>query len=242
MNSSIDKSSGSQPIYKQVRTILESEIRKMYSTGDALPPEMELASRFSINRHTVRRAVGELVNDGLVDRVRGKGTFVVGPVIDYDIKSTTRFTENLESLGRRAHSQVLRKVGIPSSPGVAKRLNLKENNPVLLIETLREVDGHPFCVVSHFFSYVKFYKILKSYKEGSLHSYIENQHDIQLRRTLSLVTAVLPEPDDAELLKITKNTPILRVKSLNVDASTDEPVEYNVTRFRGDAAQLSVKP
>lgn len=156
MNNNIDKNSGSQPIYRQVRHILESEIRQMYSAGDALPAEMQLAGKFNINRHTVRRAVDELVNDGLVDRIRGKGTFVVGSVIDYDIKSTTRFTENLESQGRRAYSRVLRKIGVPASAGVAQKLGLGDKEPVILIETLREVDEIPFCLVSHFFPHTKF--------------------------------------------------------------------------------------
>lgn len=242
MDNNIDKSNGSMPVYRQVSSILESEIREMYSIGEALPPEMELASRFKINRHTLRRAVDELENDGLINRVRGKGTFVVSSVVDYDIKSTTRFTENLESQGRRANSSVLRQIGIPASGEVAERLGVKENTPVIHIETLRKVDGLPFCIVSHFFDYIKFHSILKKYKEGSLHDLIQQHYNIHLRRALTLVTAVIPQPDDAELLQITKTTPVLRAKSLNVNSSNGDPVEYVVTRFRGDAAQLSIEP
>nr|MBF0223581.1 phosphonate metabolism transcriptional regulator PhnF [Desulfobulbaceae bacterium] len=237
----IDKSNGNIPVYRQVSSVLNSEIREIYSTGAALPPEKELASRFKINRQTLRRAVDELENDGLVNRIRGKGTFVVGAVVDYDIKSTTRFTENLESQGRRANSSVLRQIGIPASEEVAEKLGVKENTPVIYIETLRKVDGLPFCIVSHFFSYIEFHSLLKKYKEGSLHDFIYQHYNINLRRALTLVTAVIPQSDDAELLQINKNTPILRVKSLNINSSTGEPVEYVVTRFRGDAAQLSIE-
>jgi len=242
MNNNIDKNNGSAPIYRQVCSILESEIRKSYSAGDTLPPEMQLADRFNINRHTVRRAVDELVTIGLVDRVRGKGTYVLGSVVDYDIKSTTRFTENLESQGRRASSRVLRKVGVPALEEITHQLALGKDEPLVLVETLREVDEIPFCIVSHFFQYTRFYQVLKNYQQGSLHSFILEHYKLKLHRRQSLITAVAAEPDDAELLQLTKNAPVLRVKSLNVDAATQEPVEFVVTRFRGDAAQLSVEP
>ncbi|MEA3468722.1 MAG: phosphonate metabolism transcriptional regulator PhnF, partial [Thermodesulfobacteriota bacterium] len=238
----IDKSIGSQPIYRQVCTILETEIKKNYSPGDVLPAEIKLADRFNINRHTLRRAVDELVTGGLVDRIRGKGTYVVGSVIDYEIKRTTRFTENLESQGRRASSRVMRKVGVPATEEVAQQLNIIKNDPVVLIETLREVDEIPFCIVSHYFQYTKFYRVLKTYQQGSLHSFILQHYNLKLLRSQSLITAVMAEPDDAELLQITKNAPLLRVKSLNIDALTKDPVEFVITRFRGDTAQLSVEP
>jgi GntR family phosphonate transport system transcriptional regulator len=242
MNSSIDKSNGSMPVYRQVSNILESEIVELYEKGDALPSEAELASRFKINRHTLRRAVDKLENEGLVNRVRGKGTFVVGSIVAYDIKKSTRFTENLETQGRRASSLVLRSIGEPASDEVAEKLCLEVNDPVILIETLREVDGLPFCIVSHYFPYIKFFDLLQNYKQGSLHTYIKEHHNIELHRTQSLIIADSPQPDDAELLKLNKTTPILRVKSLNVDSSTGQPVEFVVTRFRGDAVQLSVEP
>jgi len=204
VNNKIDKSIGSQPSYRQVCTILESEIRESYSAGDALPPETQLADRFNINRHTLRRAVDGLVSDGLVARIRGKGTYVIGSVVSYDIKGTTRFTENLQSQGRRVSSRVLRKIGGPPSEEVTKQLGLKENEPVLLIETLREVDETPFCIVSLFFRYTTFYQVLKNYQQGSLHDFIQQHYNLILRRSQSLITAVAAEPEDAELLQLTK--------------------------------------
>ncbi|PLX49802.1 MAG: phosphonate metabolism transcriptional regulator PhnF [Desulfobulbaceae bacterium] len=242
MPKSIDSSNGSQPIYRQVSIILAHEIRKAYTPGDLLPSETKLARRFNINRHTLRRAVDELINSGVVNRVRGKGTFVITPVIDYDIKKTTRFTENLESQGRRAHSQVIRKIALSAPKGVAKMLGLKEKEPVALIETLRQADNSPFCLVSHFLPYNKFFQVLKKYETGSLHRFIRKEYHLHLQRTLSLITAVLPKQNDAELLRTGINSPLLRVKSLNVDTVTGMPVEYAIARFRGDAAQLSVEP
>ena len=140
---------GDRAIYKQISELLEEEIHRLYSPGDVLPTENDMAIRFSVNRHTVRRAIDELVLQGLLERKHGKGTFVLSQ-INYPISTGTRFTENLNSLGRKSCSHVLRKIVIPATSGVASRLGLKTGESVIWIETLRMVDDQPFCLISHF--------------------------------------------------------------------------------------------
>ncbi|MDD2702254.1 MAG: UTRA domain-containing protein, partial [Sideroxydans sp.] len=82
---------------------------------------------------------------------------------------------------------------------------------------------------------------LENYQDGSLHALLQ-QHVGALRRTESLVTAVMPQGDDAKLLGITQQRPVLRVKSLNVLERDATPVEYAITRFRADRIQLCITP
>lgn len=238
----ITRSDGGAPIYRQIRDVLVNEIKEFYKPGDALPPENELAERFSVNRHTLRRAVDELVADGLVERYHGKGVFILESAINYAIGSKTRFTETLESLGHTTISRVLRKQVIPARGGVAKRLQIQEDVPVVFIETLREVDHKPFCIISHFLPVQACEKVIENYNSGSLHDFLKKHCAIELKRCESLISAVLPEADDASLLNMPKHAPILRVKSVNLDIQSNKPVEYAVTRFRGDATQLSFQP
>ncbi|MDY6943574.1 MAG: phosphonate metabolism transcriptional regulator PhnF [Pseudomonadota bacterium] len=233
---------GGRAVYTQIAEMLEREIRERYEPGQMLPSEAELAERFGVNRHTVRRAVEALIGPGLVERVHGKGTVVLNPAIDYAIGSATRFTETLHSQGRSTASRVFRKLVIPAVGGVARRLNLEDGTAVLFIETLREVEGQPFCIISHFLPASRFSEVKDHYEQGSLHGFLKEHYALSLRRTESLISAVLPERDDALRLRMARNAPVLRVKSLNVDTATGEPVEYAVTRFRGDAAQLSIRP
>jgi len=233
---------GGAAIYRQIRDVLVNEIRNLYKAGDALPSESELAERFGVNRHTLRRAVDELVADGLVERYHGKGVFVLEPAIDYAIGRATRFTENLESKGHMTKSHVLRKQVIPARGGVASRLQISEGTKVIFIETLRYVEGKPFCVISHFIPLHICPEILQDYDDGSLHRFLKKRCAIELKRSESLISAVLPEADDASLLNMSRHTPALRVKSTNLDIRSNNPVEYAVARFRGDAIQLSVQP
>ncbi|MES9865820.1 MAG: UTRA domain-containing protein [Candidatus Thiodiazotropha sp. LLP2] len=131
---------------------------------------------------------------------------------------------------------------VPARGGVADRLDLKEGNEVVFLETLRKVEGKPFCVISHFLPHDLFPYVMESYDGGSLHQFLEKHYATQVERSESLISAVIPESDDAALLNMPRNSPVLRVKSINVVVNTRKPVEYVVTRFRGDATQLSVQP
>ncbi|HEB79632.1 MAG TPA: phosphonate metabolism transcriptional regulator PhnF [Rhodospirillales bacterium] len=233
---------GNGTVYHQIGEILESEIREFLKSGDSLPSEAGLAVRFGVNRHTIRRAVEELIANGLVERIHGKGIFVIEPPISYEIGKRTRFTERLEAQSRSTCSTVLNKYTIPAQGGVAKQLGLKPGTTVVVFETLREVDGIPFCVISHFILAARFCSLKDEYTGGSLHEFLANALGIQLQRSFSLISAILPNEDDAGILNIPTSFPVLRVKSLNLDAKTGEPVEYAVTRFRGETVELSINP
>jgi GntR family phosphonate transport system transcriptional regulator len=238
----IARGEGGAPIYRQIRDALVSEIRELYQPGDTLPPENELAERFGVNRHTLRRAVDELVADGLVERYHGRGVFILEPAINYSIGSKTRFTETLANLGHTTASSVLRKQVIPARRGVASRLQIAEGEAVVFIETLRKVEGKPFCIISHFIPLQVCPAIVEHYHRGSLHAFLKKHCAIELKRSESLISAVIPEADDASLLNMSRQAPVLRVKSLNLELGSNKPIEYAVTRFRGDATQLSFQP
>jgi GntR family phosphonate transport system transcriptional regulator len=72
----IQRGEGSLPVYRQISQILRQEISNFYEAGDVLPTEADLAQNFNVNRHTLRRAVDELVNEGMVERRHGKGVYV----------------------------------------------------------------------------------------------------------------------------------------------------------------------
>ena len=234
--------SGGEAIYSQIARLLRDEIHTLYSPGDCLPSETELAERFGVNRHTLRRAVDELIVEGLLERRHGKGTFVLDGPADYLLGSNTRFTETFESLGKTTCNHILRKLVIPARDGVASRLGLEENTPVIWIETLRLADERPVCVISHFLPEHAFPGLLAEYQAGSLHEHLLNHYQLKLRRVESLVSAVLPQGDDATLLGMPQNQPVLRVKSVNVGERDSTPFEYALTRFRADRIQLRINP
>ncbi|MDF1589292.1 MAG: phosphonate metabolism transcriptional regulator PhnF [Gammaproteobacteria bacterium] len=231
-----------EAVYLQITRILEQEIKSSYDAGDYLSTENELAGRFSVNRHTIRHAIDELVSAGVVERQHGRGTVVLGAALNYRVGEHTRFTETLESLGKTTDTSIIRKIIVPARGGVARRLNIDNETPVLMLETLRKVDDRPFCVISHFIPVNAYPEIETDYLGGSLHAFFKQKLNISLLRKESLATASIPIGDDASYLQIPQSFPVLRVKSINIDAVSKHPIEYSITRFRADRVQLSFTP
>lgn len=224
--------------YRRIAMELEREITATGKAGIALPPEPELAARFGVNRHTLRRAVDELVNAGLVERRHGRGVFILRDPIAYPIGAMTRFTSTVACLGHAADSRLVRKQLIPAQGGVARRLALEHGDPVVWFETVRLADAVPMVLISHFLSANRFPGLLDCYDGGSLHALLLERFDTQLARHESLVTAALPLGDDAELLAMPRNRPVLRVKTINRISADGTPGEYALSRFRADRVQL----
>lgn len=234
--------SGGEPIYSQIARLLTEEIASFLKPGECLPSEHELAERFGVNRHTVRRAVEDLIAAGLLERRHGVGTFVLDAPADYVLGRGTRFTETFESLGKTPSSRIVRKLVIPARGGVASRLNLAESDPVIWIESLRLADDRPICIVSHFLPQAAVPALFEEYQGGSLHEHLHLRYGFKLRRIESLISAALPQGDDALLLGMAQNQPVLRVKSVNVNEGDGTPFEYALTRFRADRIQLRINP
>jgi GntR family phosphonate transport system transcriptional regulator len=233
---------GGEALYAQIARQLEQEVSTLYSPGDCLPPEADLAARFGVNRHTLRRAIDELVDSGHLERRHGRGVFVLDSQIDYQIGAGTRFTENLAALGVHAENRILRNQTLPAIDRVAERLGLQVGEAVFWIETLRTANERPLCVISHFLPAGRLVGLNEQYAGGSLHQFLASRYGCKLRRAESLVTAVLPQGDDARLLGMPQNRPVLRVKSVNVDDRDGTPIEYAITRFRADRIQLRINP
>lgn len=231
-----------EALYAQIARHLEQELARVYSPGDCLPSESDLAARFGVNRHTLRRAIDELVDLGLLERRRGLGVYVLETQLEYRIEGGTRFTETLAALGFQTNVRILRKQSLPASERVAERLGIPVGDPVFWIETLRTAEDRPLCVISHFLPAARFPEVMANYEGGSLHALLAADYACSPKRTESLVTAVLPQGDDARLLGMPQNRPVLRVKSVNVDDRDGTPVEYAITRFRADRIQLRINP
>lgn len=81
--------------YQEIAAKLEQELRQHYRCGDYLPAEQQLAARFEVNRHTLRRAIDQLVEKGWVQRRQGVGVLVLMRPFDYPLNAQARFSQNL---------------------------------------------------------------------------------------------------------------------------------------------------
>jgi len=225
-------------IYLQIAGELENQIQQHFSPGDYLDPESKLATRFGVNRHTVRRAIDELVNAGLVQRHQGKGNMVLAQPKLYPLHAGAHFTGNLLEQGSLPSSQVLKSRVIKSSAKIAEQLGLPVDSKVIHIQTLRTIDTTPRCVIDHYLADVAWWPQMKNFKSGSLHLFIKQHFSVELERKKTRLRAQNPTNEESRLLQINHSIPIIKIKTINVMKGSDYVVEFSSSHSRSDLIEL----
>ncbi len=140
---------GGGPRYVQLRRRLEEGIGAgVLPPNSSLPPERELAEITDLSRVTVRKAIQELVREGLVEQRQGSGTFVREPVrrMEQSLSHLTSFTDDMARRGMSTTSKWLERGVFAPTPHEASILGLGEEHEVARIYRLREADGLPMAL------------------------------------------------------------------------------------------------
>ncbi|RWR02257.1 phosphonate metabolism transcriptional regulator PhnF [[Pantoea] beijingensis] len=227
-------------VYQAVAAQLEEELRKGYRCGDYLPSEQQLATRYAVNRHTLRRAVDELVNKGLLQRRHGVGILVLMRPYDYPLHTQARFSQNLLEQGSHPTSEKLMGVLRPASSDVAMALACNEGANVIHLRTLRRVNGVVVCVINHYFSDLSWWPQLQQFHSGSLHDFIHQHLNHQLTRRQTRISARRAQAKESKLLEVGLQSPLLCVRTLN-SREDGSMAEYSVSLTRADMIELTLE-
>jgi len=230
-------------LWKRVRSVLERDIRSgLRQPGERMEPEAVLAARFGVNRHTVRRALISLQEDGLLVTEQGRGSFVSEPMVEYRLGRKTRFGSIVEEQALKPSRILLGITHKAADTSVAAALEIEERAPVVEIESLGLANGRPSGIGIHYFDETRFPGIGESYRETRSVTLALARFGItDYFRRESTVTAVMPTPRDCKLLDQGPSRPLLLVEGTNVDAD-DVPIEYSVSRMPTSRMRLRVAP
>jgi GntR family phosphonate transport system transcriptional regulator len=228
-------------LYRKIATQLRDEIISQYSAGDLLPPESRLADRFSVIRHTVRRAIDELVQDGLVRRYQGLGCKIVQTPIDYALHDRAAFSHNLNQIGLGLETEVLRSVVTTLPATLAQQLDVSPDTRIHELKTRRLIEGEPVCLIRHYLFGLP-EGALSAFEGGSLHQYLRENWGIDLRRGTTRLRARMPTFEECGQLSITRGVPVMEVHTRNHCRRTDELREYSIARSRSDLFEYSEEP
>lgn len=237
-NTSLSRGAG-VALWRQISEALEREIRDgMHPAGARLPTEAELSERFGVNRHTVRRAMAELEERGLVDVTQGRGTFVHLGAIAYLIGRRTRFHENMRRENRAARLELLESASELASAAIARELEVPVGAEVIRLDTRSHADGLPLSLASHYFPAARFPGIVEIFREtGSVTASFARYGIADYTRRRTRVSARLPDAREQRLLEITRTRPVMATEALNVDAE-GAVVEFGLSSFASDRIQL----
>lgn len=237
----IDRGAGIA-IWRQIAEWLKAEISSgTFVTGSKLPTEADIAARFDVNRHTVRRAIAVLVNEGILRADQGRGTFVAAAPMNYPIGSRTRFSEIVSGQHKTPSGRMIGSALEEADALLAAELKLPLGVQLIRLETLRVVDGTPVLVATSWFEQARFPGLVAAYAEtGSFTKALKQCGLDDYTRLETRVSAELIDPQDAAFLQIPEGQPILIVESTNVD-DAGQPTQYTRTRMAADRIQLVIE-
>jgi len=212
-----------------------------HENGSRLPGESEIAARYGVNRHTVRRAMAELAARGLVRTERGSGTYVKTDKLDYRIGPRTRFSEVVAAAGQDAEGRLQGHRLEAASEEIAARLGLAPGAQVVRLEIVRSADRVPVSVATTWLCGARFHDAAKVFR--STRSITRMLHRFGMdryRRKWTRIGAGFTDAVDSGRLRLSIQRPILIVDSVDVDPD-DVPVLTTRGRFAADRVALVVE-
>ncbi|MEA4909623.1 MAG: GntR family transcriptional regulator [Anaerolineaceae bacterium] len=228
------------PRYIQIRESLREDIlNSVLLPGQKIPSEDELALKFGFSRMTVRQGISDLIDEGLLYRRNGVGTFVTHPQIVRDHTRLTNFLENAKIKGIEAKVQVLIADILPAKLRVSRALDLKEGELVIHIKTLRLANGDPVTIHDAYVPYRIFPLMLQEDLENHhIWEYME-AYGFPVKRAVQRMEAREADEEIAGLLNMDVGAPIL-YKERTVYSENGTPVEFTYCYNRGDRYSLTV--
>ncbi len=205
-----------------------------------LPTEPDLAARFQVNRHTIRRAIGALADQGLVRVEQGRGTFVASGHIDYLLGRRTRFSTNLQRAGHEPSHRLVSATRISPDAATQRDLRLAAGDEIIEIEALGHADGVPVSFAVHRFPAVRFAALPDAFAaSGSITAALAACGVADYTRQATRLLARLPTEREARHLEQPASRPVLQTEAMNVDAE-GVPIQRSTTVFAGDRVQILV--
>ena len=235
------------PMYLQVSNWIESMLQSSeYDVGSKLPSEGELAAKFQLNRNTIRHAISVMVQQGLLEKQKGVGTFVrrkkpLAPV--RQLGKMTSFIDDFEldtRDGLIAESKIISQEKIIPPAEIAAVLDIPGGEYAVKIERVRIADKTPFLYEIQYYSFERFGELLDMNIRGSMYQILVDQFGADLDHSVRTLQAVRPSKEIAAVLRISRDIPCMfyKSKAFNVKG---ECLEILHSYYRGDRYLFQVE-
>ena len=234
--------SASTPLYAQIGETLAQEIsRGVLAPTSQLPPEDSLMARFAVSRTTIRSAVQDLLQRGLVEIRRGKGTYVAQPNVVQELTSLTGFVEDMNALGLHASARLLEKKAVQADAIVSHHLAIRKGEAVIRIRRLRLAEGAPLSLDETYLPADIGRKVMTDDLEAEpIFSLLETKYATPLLEADYKLAAVAASAPVAKWLQVATGAPIFLIERTSFSLER-RPVDYEKLYYRGDSVRFSTR-
>ncbi len=207
--------------------------------GTRLPTEAALAAAHGVNRHTVRRALDQLVRAGLVRVEQGRGSFVADDLLDYAVQRRTRFSEWIRQHNREPAGEVLQLGMTQATDAAALALGVVPGAPVVMLHRLGRADRVPVSLARHYFADPGMLDALRA--APTITAALAAVGVADYRRRVTRVTSRMPSVIEARLLEMPRTRPVLVCENENVDPH-DVVIEFGIGLYPSTRVQVVFEP
>ncbi|RNM17381.1 GntR family transcriptional regulator [Nocardioides pocheonensis] len=223
--------------HEQLRARLAEMCRTSLSPGDALPSERQLCDLYGVSRTTVRDAVGQLVTEGMLVRIHGKGTFVAEPHARSQLHLAS-FHEDMRRLGLTPTTVVLLAETAVPPPVTVVNLGLRSRDQALHLRRLRLADNAPISVDDAWYNLIELPGLDQLDLHASIYQALEQRYQKPVDRAEQTVRAAEADDVVATVLGIRPGSPVLRFD--RVGYHQDTPLEHAQSWYRSDRYELQM--
>lgn len=222
------------PVYIQIHNRIRKEIELgKWTVGERIPSERQLADDFGVSRMTLRQAIQTLVDEGILQRQVGSGTYVASSKVQEKMSGTTSFTEITESQGKQPSSKTVSYHTADPSMSEIEKLKLADGEQILRMERIRYADKQPICFEVTTIPIKIVDNLDKNDITSSLYKALEDKAGLKLGSASQTVSAMLASEKIATLLNVKRGSAILRLRQITtLDDGT--PFEYVRSQYAGD--------
>ena len=224
--------SSASPLYQQLVSLLHQDLLSgKYPPGSRFPSEQELCATYKVSRVTVRKALDLLTKDGLLDRTRGKGSYVRMPKMQRSLTDVSSFSGACAAAGMTVETHLVSAMMLRGSETLLTELGLPEGSMVVEINRLRLADHIPVVLEQNCFS-DKYRWLLSEPLEGSLYALLQSRH-IKPSHATHEISMVYADASEAKLLGVSSGTALMCLKETIFDQD-GHPLHTSLQKIRGD--------
>lgn len=223
--------------YTVERKLVEAIDEEVFQANQMIPSERELMERFGVSRITVRKALDDLVNEGYLYRIQGKGTFVKGDEFNQDLFQLTSCTEEIKKMGMVPTKRVLASGLIEADKMRQRRLCIQNGEKVFFLRRVYYADGQPLNLTTTYLPVSLFPGIEKyDFSVNSIYEVLEKKYDVKITTATRTLEAVLVKSEVADELEMQENDPVLLFRGTTQGKinGTEHPIETFKSYYRSD--------
>jgi GntR family transcriptional regulator len=224
------------PLYAQLASYIKIQIKAaFFKPGDKMIAENELCDILKVSRTTIRQCMNRLVDEGLLVRYRGKGSFIADQKMRRNINYMYNFTENIRDAGAVPSSVVLQKEVGPADQIICEKLELPQsNNAVFFLSRLRCADNEPLLFEKTYIPYYLCEGIeIFDFSNTSLYHLLGSRYSLNLFHAVETIEAVIISGDNEKKLKCKGRAPGYKIQRISY-LESNTIFEYTTSITRSD--------